>query len=365
MASHGAAPWAARAGTVERAVHVRHLRQLWYLPGTRLGRIGWPGGWRQRLFLGSWHYWWQAHLMDCLLDAQLREPLAARRDVVRWLARGIWLRNARRWTNSYHDDIAWLGLALHRAATVAGLDSAAALRQITSQLRAGCTQEGGGGLWWRAGDDFKNAPATGPAAILLARHGDAAGQQHAVDLGEWLSTKLVDAATGLVWDGLRVGPDGSVRAVEKTIYSYCQGVYLGLCVELAAVTGDSSWLRRASGVVSAIDRHLVDEHGVLRCHGDGDGGLFTGILARYLALAVTELPASEASTRQLAARLVLTAADAAWGNRRVASGGPLFGLDWSAPAPPSGGPGDLSVQLSGWMLTEAAALVERRAPPPA
>jgi predicted alpha-1,6-mannanase (GH76 family) len=285
--------------------------------------------------------------------------------VVRWLSRGIWLRNARRWTNTYHDDIAWLGLALQRAAVVAGVDSAAALAEIMARLHGGCTPEGGGGLWWRVGDDFKNAPATGPAAILLARSGDAADQQRAVDLGEWLSAELVDAATGLVWDGVRVGPDGSIRSVEKSIYSYCQGVYLGACVELARLTGDVVWPRRASSVVSAVHAHLVDEHGVLRCHGEGDGGLFTGILARYLALAATELPVAEASTRQLAAGLVRTAAEAAWRNRGVATGGPVLGLDRSAPTPPHGGPADLSVQLSGWMLAEAAALVERRAPPAA
>ena len=26
-----------------------------------------------RVFLG-WNYWWQAHLLDCLVDAQLRNP---------------------------------------------------------------------------------------------------------------------------------------------------------------------------------------------------------------------------------------------------------------------------------------------------
>ena len=35
----------------------------------------------------------------------------------------------------------------------------------------GWSADGGGGIWWRRGDDFKNAPANGPAAILLARGG--------------------------------------------------------------------------------------------------------------------------------------------------------------------------------------------------
>ena len=62
----------------------------------------------------------------------------------------------------------------------------------------------------------------------------------------------------------------------------------------------------------------------------------------------------------MAARLVLDSADAAWRNRGVADGGPLFGPQWTVPARPPG-PGlpeqDLSVQLSGWTLLEAAAVL--------
>jgi predicted alpha-1,6-mannanase (GH76 family) len=179
-------------------------------------------------------------------------------------------------------------------------------------------------------------------------------------VAEWITANLVDPATGLVWDGLRVAPDGSVRVIEKAVYSYCQGVYLGICVELASRTGDAAWLRRAGRTVSAAAEHLADANGVLRCHGSGDGGLFTGILCRYLGLAAAELPESEMDTRRLAARLVTASAGAAWRHRRIVDGGPRFGPEWSDPdhstAP------DLSVQLSAWMLCEAAALVERRAP---
>ena len=56
----------------------------------------------------------------------------------------------------------------------------------------------------------------------------------------WKSKKLI-----------RVNADGSVRAVEKAVYSYCQGVYLGACVELAARTGDAVWLRRSARAVSS------------------------------------------------------------------------------------------------------------------
>lgn len=60
-----------RAASAETAVTQRHLRRLWALPGTQLAVVAWPSTRRDRLF-GSWHYWWQAHLLDCLVDAQLR-----------------------------------------------------------------------------------------------------------------------------------------------------------------------------------------------------------------------------------------------------------------------------------------------------
>jgi predicted alpha-1,6-mannanase (GH76 family) len=98
---------------------------------------------------------------------------------------------------------------------------------------------------------------------------------------------------------------------------------------------------------------------VLVGHGGGDGGLFSGILARYLARAAAVLPGlGRAAAGRQAGDLVRVSAEAAWRNRAVAAGGPLFGPDWSKPAGRAvrGVPErDLSVQLGAWMLLEAAA----------
>jgi predicted alpha-1,6-mannanase (GH76 family) len=354
-------------------MHARHLRRLWRLPGTLLGVVAWPAGPRQRLSLGLWHYWWQAHLLDCSLDAYLRDPSPARRATVERLARGVRLRNLRRgWVNDFYDDIAWLGLALHRASHV-GIRHDGALAAIRERLHEGWSNGGGGGIWWCVGSDFKNAPANGPAAILLARSATGRDFDLALRIAEWIERHLVDPDSGLVWDGVRVDPAGGVRAVERAVYTYCQGVYLGICVELALARELGVWTRRAHRTIAAINAAMTDCDGVLRTHGGGDGGLFTGILARYLALAALLLPGEsqpDRIARQTAADLVLTSATAAWRNRAVVTGGPLFGHDWSVPArPPYAGSAegdvaerDLSVQLSGWMLCEAAALVERRRP---
>ncbi|MDQ3904311.1 MAG: glycoside hydrolase [Actinomycetota bacterium] len=338
--------WAGRAAAAERAVHTRHLRSLPGLLDTRLGRPSWPGTGQLQ-----WHYWWQAHLLDCMLDAYYRAPTQWRRDAIAALVRGVRLRNLTGWVNNYYDDVAWLGLALQRAAALTGIRKPGALDAIMRRLRFG--RGPSGGMRWRVDDDFVNVPATGPAAIFYARRGNLG---IATSLVDWMLENLIDPDTGLIFDGARVNEDGSVRSIERAIYSYCQGVLLGACVELGTATGQPRWWEQAEVTVQAVAAHLTDG-GVLRGHGGGDGGLFTGILARYLASAATALPDGK-----VASRLVLDSAEAAWRNRGVADGGPVFGPRWTVPArPPEPGlpEADLSVQLSGWMLLEAAAVLAR------
>ena len=122
---------------------------------------------------------------------------------------------------------------------------------------------------------------------------------------------------------------------------------------------------RIHDLVAAVDRHLAPG-GVLATHAGGDSGLFSGILARYLALVATRLPEREDADRRAkttAGTLIRATADAAWENRVTVDGRPLFGFDWTAPAVvptrTSDRPErDLSVQLSGWMLLEAAATLD-------
>lgn len=321
----------------EHAVTARHLRRVWSLPGTVLGRSGWPPSVGQRLHW-HWNYWWQAHLLDTLVDAQLRSPTAARLALIRSFVRSVRLRNFGRWTNDYYDDIAWLGLALQRVSPL-GIDVGPAIAAIDTQLLSGWTAATGGGIWWRRGDDFKNAPANGPAAIFHARSGNLTRARSMVG---WMTSTLVDPDSGLVWDGIRA----DTGELVKHIYTYCQGVYLGACLEL-------SLMDEAARTVAAVAEHCAPG-GVIRGQGGGDGGLFGAILARYLALAARSLPEPSAS---VARALVLDSAEACWSG---AAPGPVFSAFWDRPAPslplpPDVPERDLSVQVGGWMLLEAAA----------
>lgn len=368
-----------RAGAACESIVERSLAHAFGLPFTRISLVAWPmPSFRQRK--GLWHYWWQAHLTDLLIDAQLHRPSPDGVETVNRMLRGIRLRNLGRWTNNYYDDMAWLGLAAERAERHFRLGRDDAVQVLTGRMLDSWVPQRGGGIPWRTMDLFFNAPANGPAAILVARTGNA---QRAVAMCDWLDAHLIDPTSGLVIDGIKPtaesGWDTSKFERVTAVYSYCQGVVLGAEVEAYRLTGDARHVERVGRLLDAVEkRHLRD--GIIPSSGGGDGGLFSGILARYLALVATDLVGDHADVEALrgrAASIVRANADAAWTNRAVAAdGGIFFGPDWSKPAqvPTSSGADaefvegavhsskiaerDLSVQLSGWMVLEAAVAVE-------
>jgi predicted alpha-1,6-mannanase (GH76 family) len=136
-------------------------------------------------------------------------------------------------------------------------------------------------------------------------------------------------------------------------------VYLGACVELAERDEHPRWAGRAATLLDAISARMVGPDGVIAGFDDGgDGGLFNGILVRYLADAALRRPELAAA----AGRIVLASAAAAWEGRVEVAGGPVFAQDWRRRARvprPARAEADLSVQLSAWMLLEAAGAVQR------
>ncbi|RJO77225.1 fructose-bisphosphate aldolase [Nocardia panacis] len=355
----------------ESAIASRHLRALWACPGTELGVVGWPATKRERGF-AHWHYWWQAHLIDCAVDAANRQPTPARRKRLRALTRSHRLRNLTGWTNRYYDDMAWLAIALERAVRTQRITEArGALVALEKPLYEGWAPERGGGLPWRVGSDFFNTPANGPAGIALARLGHHARAQ---EMADWLDGTLRDPRTGLIFDGIHL-PSGEM---ERAIFSYCQGVVLGLETEVAMHTGEARHLERVHRLLTVVEGQLTT-NGVVDGGGGGDGGLFNGILVRNLAQVALMLPGADReqrADRRKAAAIVRASAKAAWANRLQVEGEPLFGHNWQKSATlPGGSAGagrfteggsvsasrvperDLSVQLSGWLLMESAYLV--------
>ncbi|MFT3661209.1 MAG: glycoside hydrolase family 76 protein [Gordonia sp. (in: high G+C Gram-positive bacteria)] len=371
-----------RAEAAVDALRDRHLRRIGHVvPGTRIGVITWPPPGRmfskQRL-TASWHYWWQAHLIDVLVDAA-RFGDARAAGEANGVARGLRIRNVGRWTNQYYDDMAWLAVSLERAGRhLSRGRRRRAQEKLTGVLYDAWTPELGGGIPWRTTDHFFNVPANGPAGIVLARRGRV---ERAVATADWIASNLV-LPSGLVADGFWPNPDGT-RREENNTFTYCQGVALGLWLETYRLTGEERHLANLSALLDVVARRQASDDGVLIGHGGGDGGLFTGILARYLALIATDLPDTAPDgdrIRDVAGGLVTASADAAWAARAEVDGLPVFGPNWRKPAvvPDARGRGpefiagavrasqtperDLSVQLSAAMLMTAAASVTNRLP---
>lgn len=376
--------WASRSDEAARSVTRMFGHRLCFLPWTHLAAVQRPSG-RLPNPTKPWHYWWQAHYLDCLVDTGRRElaqerpfdgdtrPSAGK--LASRLVTGIRLRNFLTFVNSYYDDMAWLALATQRLQKLAeetrrpgGRRNERVLRALKLQFDSASTDHLGGGTFWNTTRDFKNTPATAPVALFYARNGNTAKAQELLD---WLDARLFDPAKGLYLDGLRIRLDGREELINA-IYTYNQGPVLGALLEL----GGSQNLKRAAGLIEAVDLLLTlpaqagnaKDLRILRGEGTGDGGLFTGILARYLALAAAD-PRLPAAIRAIASRLVTDTAQALWeGRRQIAAGEPLaryggtmvFSLHPEIPAAvtyPPGAAVELSTQLQAWMMLEAAATV--------
>ncbi|MEU1205281.1 glycoside hydrolase family 76 protein [Nocardia sp. NPDC005825] len=350
--SAGLAASAQRAELAEAAIVGRHVRTLWGQPGARLGALAWPSSLFDRSLV-KWCYWWQAHLLDCAIDAASRARTPERMDRVSAIAQGIRTRNLTGWTNRYYDDMAWLVLALERADRLLDVRFGDAAGDLRAALIGGWNPAVGA-VPWRVGDEYFNTPAIGPTGIAMARLGEL---PRARQLADFLHTRLRDPDSGLIYDGIHES-DGRV---DRTLLTYCQGVAIGLETELAVRTGESVHHDRATALIAATGNRLAPT-GVIAGAAEDDSGLFMGILARYLANAALALGDTTAAS------IVHASARAAWDNRAEVHGLPLFGMDWrravAAPEHPEAlaqlthssaqnlSP-DLSVQLSGWMLLEA------------
>ncbi|WP_284975685.1 glycoside hydrolase family 76 protein [Arthrobacter sp. efr-133-TYG-104] len=369
-----ASDWASRADDSARAVTRSFGHRLLFLPGTHIGSVALPSN-RLWGLVGPWHYWWQAHYVDCLVDAGRRELATGVRfdggsrpsagSLASQLVGTIRMRNFFRFVNSYYDDMAWLALSalrLEELARDAGKPGQkryeTVRRSLTPQLESASTDDLGGGTFWSTKRDFKNTPATAPVALYFAR---TAHRSRAQSLVDWLNANLLDPQLGLYQDGLHLKKGQTT--LEDRIYTYNQGPVLGALLEL----GGEHNRHRARQLVEAVNRELtVPGTHVIRGEGSGDGGLFTGILLRYLALAARDERLGRA-TRSIARTLVHDTAEAFWDGRNDAADRPqghkhvpslVFSPDPLRPAKqtyPDGVAVELSTQLQAWMAFEAAA----------
>lgn len=329
-------PAQARAMAAESAVVRRYVHRYGPVAWAHAAPTGFPGA-------TTWHYWWHAHLLHVLRDAQEHRPDPRRGRLLRAIHRGVTLRTLGRWTTPFYDDVAWMTLALQRYDL-----HDRRVDRLTRRL-GDAVDPTVGALPWAVGSALYNAPANGPAAIALAW---SARRGSAVDLDAWVAATLDDPATGLVRDGVEHG------TVRSELWTYNQGVAIGSALALAEGAPDADAREaheaRAISLVRAVERWCEADGGLFPAAGGGDGGLFSGILARYLAEAAEWFARDVANDEhrevsRAAHNLVHRNAEALWNGRRDG----LFSADPRRPARAEGDDLDLSVQLGAWIALEA------------
>ncbi|WP_404290176.1 glycoside hydrolase family 76 protein [Glutamicibacter arilaitensis] len=318
--NHRPENWDALAEAAGKDLHARFGHRLLGLPGTWIGSLhATPTASASRTRprpWAEWHYWWQAHYLDAILDEASHELQAGNRRAARahWrrakqLLRGILLRNFGRFPNYFYDDMAWLLLASQRLNELSlqltarpALLATLAMSALGRQLVRGQDQRLGGGLYWSRKRDFKNTPSNGPAALYFARIADL---RTAAGLLDWLRRELYSTQSGLYLDGIRFTADGLL--IEDAIYTYNQGTVLGALL----ATGTAANLEQADSLINSINHQLSTGEQGLRLESGADGNLFTGILCRYLALAANDERLSAATRRAAASMVRATASQVA------------------------------------------------------
>jgi predicted alpha-1,6-mannanase (GH76 family) len=236
----------------------------------------------------NYNYWPQAHTLDIFTDAFLRTKNEIYKQRMKSLLNGTRITNGNKYQNEYYDDMEWLALASLRAYNATNdNDYLDAANILWTDIKTGQNSNQGGGIAWRKSQlDYKNTPANAPAIIfacrLYALKKNDADLTLAKSLYTWLSATLVDPSSGIIWDGINGDHDGQI---SKNKFTYNQGVYMGAALELYHVTNNADYLadavRNAKATINDTD---ISPGGLLKSEGQGDGGLFKGILVRYLTL---------------------------------------------------------------------------------
>ncbi|NIK75293.1 putative alpha-1,6-mannanase (GH76 family) [Paenibacillus castaneae] len=304
---------------------------------------------------GNLNYWWKAHAVDAMMDGYDRtgDEQYARKaeDIVKSI---IKLNGSL--FNEFYDDMEWLALAALRLYDATESETVKNyVIKLWGDIKTAWWEDELGGLAWKKDQrQSRNACSNGPAAILAARLYERFGSEEDLEWSKkifaWQKEHLVDPETGNVYDGLELKADGTIDVNKNWIFTYNQGTYIGAAVELYKQTGDKGYLADAEKTAAAaLAYHVHEGTGMMKEEGTGDGGLFKGILIRYL----TQL--YEVNKDSKIKEMIDHNADVLLSKGSTQEEG-LFGTAWDKPHQE---PLDLSVQLSGVFLLEAAAKIEK------
>jgi predicted alpha-1,6-mannanase (GH76 family) len=297
----------------------------------------------------TFNYWPNAHALDVLTDAYLRTNDAAIKTRMDDLLDGMKAKNGNTYINHFYDDMEWMTLACLRAYEATSDDRYKTTAELLwTDIKGGWDDTFGGGIYWNKDRANKNTPANAPACIIASRmyqlNRNGEDLDWAKKIYQWQKDNLVDPVTGLVWDGLdATGTNKSWK------FTYNQGVFIGAGVELYKITGDQTYLTDAVKTANNSLGGDFSSNNIMKDEGGGDGGLFKGILVRYMMLLITDGNLSSADAAKYISFLRLNG-ETLWlqGTTRPQV---LFNTNWTTKATTT----DLTTQLSAAMLVEAMA----------
>ncbi|MEO3406439.1 glycoside hydrolase family 76 protein [Mucilaginibacter sp. CAU 1740] len=298
------------------------------------------------------NYWPNAHTLDIFTDGYLRTKNDIYKQRMSSLLAGIKTSNGGL-SNNFYDDMEWLSLSTLRAYSATNdATYLTAAHTLWTDIQTGENSNQGGGIAWRKNQlDYKNTPANAPAIIFAARlymlEKNEADLATAKRLYTWLKKTLLDPS-GIIWDGINANGDGQI---SKWKFTYNQGVFIGAALELYHATKDAAYLTDAVNTANAtmLDTD-ISPGGILKSEGQGDGGLFKGILVRYMTLLALDADVNEADRTKLITFLKFNAETLY--TQAIERPSFMISPDWKkAPS----GTTDLTTQLSGVMMVEAAA----------
>ena len=300
------------------------------------------------------NFWWKAHAVDSMTDAYERTQDTYYMDMAKLAVRMNIAVNGGL-LNEFIDDMQWFGLANLRIWDITGEEEFLNnTHRLWEDIKTVWWDDEVGGFGWKRGQLYsRNACSNGPAAILAARmyqrFNDPADLEYAKKAYNFVRDYLKCPKGGHIWDGLKVLENGELEINKKWIFTYNAGTFIGAAVELFRITGDRQYLNDAEAVTAGSVSYFLDPATqIFKECGMGDGGLFRGILIRYWVQLFME-------TRNPRIREVINA-NAEQVRYKVAGDLGLFGPSWQAPCTT---PVDLSTQLSGHFLFEAAAKLEK------
>lgn len=303
----------------------------------------------------TFHYWPQAHALDVLVDASLRNGDAKYKTYFDQWFEGVKAKNGNTFRNDYYDDMEWNALAILRAYQVTKDQKyKEAALEIWDYIKVGWNNNAGGGITWVKGQEYsKNACSNGPACILAARlyreFGNEADKEWALKIYNWEKSTLFNSNNGMVYDNINSNT-GEIK--KDWIFTYNEGTFIGSAVELYKILGEKAYLNDAALAADYTISTLVN-NSILKDEGNGDGGLFKGIFIRYFVELIQQDRLDTVAKRRYV-QFLKANAETLW-TKGATKPNVLFGTFWGTTPGSSTG---LTEQLSGCMLIEAAALLE-------